>query len=67
MIGASRGYTVKLVVPANASPERVTILIAYGVNIVLTGPQEGSDGAICEARARRGATGYVFLPQTVRQ
>ncbi len=51
MIGASRGYAVKLFVPANASPERIAILTAYGVDIVLTDPLEGSDGAIRGARA----------------
>jgi cysteine synthase B len=51
MIGASRGYAVKLFVPANASPERFAILTAYGVDIVLTDPMEGSDGAIREVRA----------------
>jgi cysteine synthase B len=51
MIGASRGYRVKLFVPANASPERIAILKAYGVDLVLTDPLEGSDGAIREVRA----------------
>jgi cysteine synthase B len=51
VIGASRGYAVKLFVPANVSPERIAILTAYGVDIVLTDPLEGSDGAIREARA----------------
>lgn len=55
MIGASRGYDVKLFVPANASPERIAILKAYGVDIVLTDPLEGSDGAIREVRALAAA------------
>ena len=46
MIGAARGYKVKLVVPANASPERIQILRTYGVDLVLSDPAEGSDGAI---------------------
>ncbi len=50
MFGAARGYKVKLAVPANASPERLKILRAYGAEIVLTDPLEGSDGAILEAR-----------------
>ncbi len=36
--------------PQNASEERKKILRAYGVEIVLTDPGEGSDGAILEAR-----------------
>jgi cysteine synthase B len=65
MIGASRGYTVKLFVPASASPERIAILTAYGVDIVLTDPLEGSDGAIREARALAEAEPdtYFYLNQ----
>ncbi len=50
MIGAARGYRVKLFLPQNASPERVAILRAYGVDIVFTDPLEGSDGAIRAVR-----------------
>ena len=46
MIGAAHGFKVKLVVPANASPERLSILRAYGAEVVLSDPTEGSDGAI---------------------
>jgi len=46
MIGAARGYRVKLCLPANASIERKRILKAYGAELVLTDPGEGSDGAI---------------------
>ena len=50
MVGAARGYTVRLCVPENASPERKVILRALGAELVLTSPLEGSDGAIREAR-----------------
>ena len=46
MLGAARGYKVRLCLPANASPERKQILKAYGADLVLTDPVEGSDGAI---------------------
>ncbi len=49
-IGAALGYKVKLCVPKNASEERKKILRALGVELVLTDPGEGSDGAIREAR-----------------
>jgi S-sulfo-L-cysteine synthase (O-acetyl-L-serine-dependent) len=49
-IGAALGYKVRLCLPKNASEERKKILRAYGVEIVLTDPGEGSDGAIREAR-----------------
>src|ERR687891_665721 len=46
MIAAARGYRVKLCLPKNASEERKRILEAYGVELVLTDPLAGSDGAI---------------------
>jgi cysteine synthase B len=50
MIGAAKGYRVKLFMPENASPERVAILRTYGTEIVFTDPLEGSDGAILAVR-----------------
>lgn len=50
MIGAAMGFPVKLCMPSNASIERKRILKAYGAELVLTSPLEGSDGAIREAR-----------------
>ncbi len=46
MIGAVKGYRVKLCLPANASHERKQILKAYGAEMVFSDPGEGSDGAI---------------------
>src|SRR5215469_10215416 len=46
MIGANRGYKVRLVLPGNASEERKHILKAYGAEMVFSDPGEGSDGAI---------------------
>ena len=50
MLGAARGYKIKLTLPSNASPERIAILKAYGAELILTDPLEGSDGAILVAR-----------------
>jgi S-sulfo-L-cysteine synthase (O-acetyl-L-serine-dependent) len=50
MIGAVRGFKVKLCLPQNASPERKRILKAYGAELILTDPGEGSDGAIRAVR-----------------
>jgi cysteine synthase B len=50
MVGAARGYKVKLFLPENASPERKLILRAFGAELVLTDPLEGTDGAIREVR-----------------
>ena len=46
MIGAARGYKVRLCLPRNVTPERKKILSAYGAEIVYTPPAEQSDGAI---------------------
>jgi S-sulfo-L-cysteine synthase (O-acetyl-L-serine-dependent) len=45
MIAAHRGYKVKLALPKNASRERKQCLHAYGAELILTDPQEGTDGA----------------------
>ena len=50
MVGAAKGYKVKLYLPDNASPERKLILRAFGAELVLTSPLEGTDGAIREVR-----------------
>ena len=50
MVGAARGYAVKLCMPENASAERKLILRALGAELVLTSPLESTDGAIREAR-----------------
>jgi cysteine synthase B len=46
MIGAAKGYRVKLCLPANASVERKRILKAYGAEMMFSDAAEGSDGAI---------------------
>lgn len=60
MLGAARGYKVRLALPANASPERIAILRAYGAELVLTDPLEGSDGAILEARRLAAADPTLY-------
>ena len=50
MIGAAKGYRVRLAMPANVSEERKKVLAAYGAEVILTDPGELSDGAILEAR-----------------
>ena len=50
MIGAIKGYRVKLVVPANISEERKKAIHAYGAKMIFTDPLLGSDGALLEAK-----------------
>jgi cysteine synthase B len=46
MVGAAKGYQVKLVMPGNVSAERKALVTAYGAEIVYSDALEGSDGAI---------------------
>jgi cysteine synthase B len=56
MIGAARGYAVKLCLPKNASAERKRLLRMYGAEIVETDPMQATDGA--QLRARELAAAY---------
>ena len=55
MIGAARGYHVRLCVPENVTPERKRTLRAFGAEIIFTDPMDGSDGAILRAKAMYAA------------
>jgi cysteine synthase B len=63
MIGASRGYPVKVCLPQNASNKRKQILRHYGVEIVETDPMLSTDGAQLIAREIVAAEpGKYFYP-----
>ena len=63
MIGAAKGYRVRLVMPANVSEERRELVTAYGGEIVYSDAMEGSDGAIRMVREMYEADpGAYFLP-----
>jgi len=49
MIGAAKGYPVKLCMPECVSTERQHVLQALGAEVVLTPAREGTDGAIRRA------------------
>jgi cysteine synthase B len=73
MLCAARGYGCEICVPAAASEERKRLLARYGAELVITPPEEGSDGAIREARRRAAAdpARYYYAdqynnPQNVR-
>lgn len=61
MVGAARGYKVRLFLPDNASPERKLILRAFGAELVLTNPLEGTDGAIREVRRLVAANPELYF------
>jgi S-sulfo-L-cysteine synthase (O-acetyl-L-serine-dependent) len=50
LVGAAKGYGVKLVMPGNVSAERKALVSAYGAEIVYSDAAEGSDGAILRVR-----------------
>ena len=52
---AARGYRVALTLPSNASRERIIALRALGVDLTLTDPLDGTDGAQLAARALHAA------------
>jgi cysteine synthase B len=63
LIGAAKGYQVKLVMPANVNEERREIVKAFGAEAIFTPALEGSDGAIREAhRIKESAPGVYFMP-----
>jgi cysteine synthase B len=49
MIGAAKGYQVKLVMPGCVSVERRRIMEAFGADVEITPAEEGTDGAIRRA------------------
>jgi len=53
MIGAAKGYRVRLVMPGNVSAERRALVGAFGAEVVYSDALEGSDGAIRAVRAMR--------------
>ena len=63
MVGAAKGYRVKLVMPRNVTEERKQLIEAYGAEIVYSDPLEGSDGAIRLVRELIAADpGRYFYP-----
>jgi S-sulfo-L-cysteine synthase (O-acetyl-L-serine-dependent) len=63
MIAAARGYTMELVMPENATAERVLQMRALGAVVTLTPADAGMEGAIDHARAKVAEGGYLMLDQ----
>ena len=63
MIGAAKGYHVKLTLPQCVSSERRSILEAFGAEVILTPPHEGTDGAIRKAhQILEDEPGKYYMP-----
>lgn len=63
MVGAAKGYRVILTMPEDMSAERVTILKAYGAEIILTPRAEAMQGAINAAEKILAMHPDYFMPQ----
>lgn len=53
VVGIVKGYDVEIVMSEAVSVERRKMIKAYGGKVILTPGDEGTDGAIREARRRR--------------
>ncbi len=63
MIGAAKGYRVKLTLPACVSSERRHILEAFGAEVIMTPANESTDGAIRTAlKIMEQEPGKYFMP-----
>src|ERR671936_1287691 len=65
LVCAVRGHRLLLAMPDRVSAERKRIARAFGAELVLTDPLEGTDGAIREAQrlARDDPDRYVYVDQ----
>ena len=60
-LGAKRGYKVVLTMPDTMSRERISLLTAYGAEVILTSGKDGMAGAIARAEAIVKEEG-AFMP-----
>lgn len=63
MIASSRGYPIELVMPENATAERVQVMRAFGAEVILTPAAKGMEGTIDFAREKVARGGYLMLDQ----
>jgi len=63
MIAAARGYAIELIMPENATPERVHVMRAFGAEVILTPSARGMEGTIDYAREKVARGGYLMLDQ----
>lgn len=62
MVAAVRGYRTVIIMPENASRERVGMLRAYGAEVILTPEEEGMTGAVRKAEEMAAETPGAFIP-----
>ena len=61
-VAAVRGYKAIIVMPDSMSPERISLMRAYGAEVVLTPGAEGMSGAIAKAEALAKEHPGSFIP-----
>ncbi|MCZ6679365.1 MAG: cysteine synthase family protein, partial [Candidatus Poribacteria bacterium] len=62
IVGIAKGYRVILTMPENVTPEKHTMLSAFGAEIMLTPEDAGMGGAICEAEKIIKRNPNYFMP-----
>ncbi|MBB6669711.1 cysteine synthase A [Cohnella nanjingensis] len=62
MNAAARGYRLILVMPDNMTKERISLLLGYGAEVVLTPAAQRMPGAIAEAERIVAANPGSFMP-----
>ena len=63
LVSAVRGHRLTLVMPDRVSLERKRIVRAFGADLVLSDPLEGTDGAIREAHRLAADERFVYVDQ----
>jgi S-sulfo-L-cysteine synthase (O-acetyl-L-serine-dependent) len=63
MIAGLFGIEIELVMPEDASAERVSTMEVYGAKVILTSKERGMEGAIDYVNEKYSKGGYVFLNQ----
>lgn len=61
-VAATRGYRAIIVMPDNMSKERITLMKAYGAQLVLTEGSLGMSGAIAKAQELAKEIEHSFIP-----
>lgn len=63
MVAAAKGYRAILVLPDNATKERINLLKAFGAEVVLTPDHEKMPGAIKKAQELQAGIPNSYIPQ----
>lgn len=62
MVAKRKGYRLTVVLPKNASEERVKLLELFGAEIVFSDPDKGTNGSIDVAREMSRAADTYYMP-----